>query len=372
MACTPDAALGIALFGLLCEQEPVAPVTLLSPLSVSSALALALAGATPGDQSERELEKLLGSQHGQVAEMTQALLAAGAGRGGVSLQVANSVWAKGSIKPAFVELLREVHLADASPLPATYAPINDWVAEKTDGRIGQILSGAPDPLVVALLVNAVLFKGSWAMRFDPQLTRPGHFHPAVDAPPLQASFMFRKGKMTAAASVAALGGAAAVRLDYGEEGGPFCALLVLPPSPGPGALAQAVERVSAAGMRSVLESLTAQETSVALPRFRAEAEPLSLVPALRRLGLDRVFVGGFGGMSDDPDVHLSDVVHKVVVEVNEEGTVAAAATAVVMRTRSLPPPHLDLRFDRPFLMAVVHVPTGLPLFLARLCRPEFA
>jgi serpin B len=379
MACVADAAAGMTkaglpLFALLCEQEPARPATLLSPLSISSALALALAGATPGDSLERELEEMLGSAHGLVAETTHALLAAGTGGGGVSLQVANSVWAKGSIKPAFVELVREVHRAEASPLPATYAPINDWVAERTGGRIGEVLLGAPDPLVVALLVNAVLFKGTWATQFDPQQTRLGHFYPASDAPPLPASFMFRKAKMAAAASVAELGGAAAVRLDYGQENGPFCALLVLPPSPGADALAQMVKQLSAAGLQSVLESLTFQETSVALPRFRVETEPLSLVPALRRLGLNRMFdgPGGFSGMSDDPAVHVSDVLHKVVVEVNEEGTVAAAATAAVMLTRSMPIPHLAIRFDRPFLMAVLHAPTGIPLFLARLSRPDFA
>jgi serpin B len=377
LACDPDTAVGLArlgmtLFALLCEQEPAAPAMLLSPLSVSGALALVLAGATPGDQSEHELSKLLGSQHGPVAELTQSLLAAGAGRGGVSLQVANSVWSKGSIKPSFLELVRGVHRADASSLPSTYAPINDWVASKTDGKITQILSGAPDTLVVAVLVNAVLFKGSWAAQFDPKQTRPGHFHASAEASPLDAHFMHRKAKMYAAASVAGLGGSAAVRLDYGEDGGPFCALLVLPASPGSEALAHAVEGLSSTGMKSVLESLTQQETSVALPRFRAETEPISLVPVLRRSGLNWVFEGGFGRMSDDADVHLSEVVHKVVIEVNEEGTVAAAATAAVVRTRSMPPPHLQLRFDRPFVMAVVHVPTGLPLFLARISRPNFS
>ena len=75
-------------------------------------------------------------------------------------------------------------------------------------------------------------------------------------------------------------------------------------------------------------------------------------------------------MSDDPEVHISDVIHKALIEVSEEGTVAAAATAVIMKTRSLGPPPLRLTFDRPFLMLVVHTPTGLPMFMGRFNLPD--
>ena len=82
--------------------------------------------------------------------------------------------------------------------------------------------------------------------------------------------------------------------------------------------------------------------------------------------------GGFGAMSDDRDVHLSDVVHMAKLEVDEEGTVAAAATAAIMMTRAMPvgEPTLELKLDRPFLMMVMHAPTGTPLFLGRFNSPE--
>jgi len=313
--------MGLALFALMCEQMPSARVTLISPLSVASALAVALSGATAGDETMRELTQLLGAGPAAVAEMSQAILAAGAEGTGVSLDVANSVWAKGSIKPEFVELAHRVHRAQAFPMPtATYGPVNDWVAAATAGRIRTLLEGVPDPLLVALLVNTVLFKGSWAAQFDPKLTRPGLFRPGEgDAPPLDAHFMSRKAKLAASESVAALGGAGVVRLDYGVADGPFCALFVLPPQPGEAALAATVARLSTADLNSVVaQDLREQETAVFLPRFRAESEPVSLVPPLRGLGLRAVFdgQGGFLAMSDDPLVYVADVLHKVVLEVN--------------------------------------------------------
>ena len=127
------------------------------------------------------------------------------------------------------------------------------------------------------------------------------------------------------------------------------------------------------GVQDVLTALTPQPTvNLALPRFKAEWGAHSLVPALKALGVAHPFngSGGFLGMSDDPELHISDVVHKALIEVNEEGTVAAAATAVIMMTRSLGPPPLRLTFDRPFLMLVVHTPTGLPMFMGRFNLPD--
>ena len=108
----------------------------------------------------------------------------------------------------------------------------------------------------------------------------------------------------------------------------------------------------------------------------------SLKPALLSLGLGPAFAaspktagkaGGFSRLSPDPDAHLSDVLHKAVVEVTEEGTVAAAATAAVMATRSMamPAPPKEVTFDRPFVMAIEDAATGAPLFVGTVARPHF-
>ena len=122
----------------------------------------------------------------------------------------------------------------AKTLPGITAPLDFWDPAgfcsqegATEGKITDLLQGAPDPLVRAVLVNAVYFKGSWAAKFDPAMTRPGTFHAGGASIPAQ--FMHRSAKqLPASPSLQALGGAAAVRLDYGHEDGPFAALLVLP------------------------------------------------------------------------------------------------------------------------------------------------
>jgi serpin B len=130
-----------------------------------------------------------------------------------------------------------------------------------------------------------------------------------------------------------------------------------------------------------------REVVLSLPRFRIEWGASSLQKCLRRLGVNLAFDGGqtinnksekkdilFSRMTNDPAVYLDDVIHKAVMEVTEEGTVAAAATVSVMRARSLviPPPPLVLEFNRPFVMLVVHVPTNTPVFMARVQEPQLA
>jgi len=169
-----------------------------------------------------------------------------------------------------------------------------------------------------------------------------------------------------------LGGATVLRLDYGVANSDFCALFVLPATHSPNSLLAATKGLKDLSISSLLLRQREQMVHLRLPRFRAEWGVASLKKALRELGLKESFDGvdEFTNMSDDPDVHIDDVLHKAVIEVNEEGTVAAAATAAVMVTRSLPPPPIELSFDRPFLMLVVHAKTGMPVFVGRFIKPD--
>ena len=121
----------------------------------------------------------------------------------------------------------------------------------------------------------------------------------------------------------------------------------------------------------VLAKLRSQEVQLSLSRLRATYGISSVKTALRSLGVAEPFdgFGGFGALTDDPKVRIDDVVTKAAIELDEEGTVAAAVAAAVFETTSVPPPPLKLAFDRPFVMAVLHVPTGYPLFLARVLEP---
>lgn len=191
--------------------------------------------------------------------------------------------------------------------------------------------------------------------------------------------MRRTSTEHASAAVDSLGGAAAIRLDYGVGGagkGDFCALLVLPPEAGAASLAATVLSLSSAlgarrGVDAALSQLHSQKVDLRLPRLKAAFGSVSLVDALRALGVTECFGGsrGFLRMSDDETVHINDVLTKAVLEVDEEGTTAAAAAAVMMMKRSIPRPPMQLTFDRPFVMAVLHVPSGAPIFVAQINEP---
>lgn len=109
-----------------------------------------------------------------------------------------------------------------------------------------------------------------------------------------------------------------------------------------------------------------------MPRFKLSYGTKNLSKELQDMGLKSVFTdGSLPEMSDDPLVHLDDVLHKAVIEVTEEGTVAAAATVGIVMTRMIPIPSPVISFDRPFLLMILHIPTNTPLFLSKVCDPEF-
>jgi serpin B len=171
-----------------------------------------------------------------------------------------------------------------------------------------------------------------------------------------------------------------VALPYAN--GRFRALLVLPSDESAAGLTALASAPGGAALRALREQLSERRVSLSLPRFKLEFGVASLKAPLRAMGLEAAFsasratdgpTGGFSLMSDDPDIHLSDVLHKALVEVTEEGTVAAAATAAVMATRSMAinPPTERVVFDRPFVMAIEVAESGAPLFLGTVARPRF-
>ena len=301
------ASFGGPLFESLCKESPAKNVVL-SPFVVSVVLGMATAGATSGGTVESELLRVLGVRsHADVATLSSSVVASH----GATVRAANAVYTKRDILPEFVELVKSVHGAAAGPLGTSFAPINAWVAEQTEGRVKELLSDPVDPLLVAVLISAVYFKGAWAASFNPEATRPGTFN-AVDGRSLEAMLMHRTGQMLASASVDALGGAAAVRLDYGagDANTPrdFCALLVLPKGAGAAPLAEAVAALAHAGaMRAVLGELRDQKVDLALPRLKARYGSASLKAALRAKGLAAAFdgVAGFLQMAADRTVRAA-------------------------------------------------------------------
>ena len=356
------------------EREEPGGNVFISPLSVASALGMAAAGTTADSR---------------VAAAFAATLRFDAARGGgpaalralaanaTELRVANSLWARASILPSYKDAVSAEFGAKAAEMPKGAGPVNAWVAEATGGKIKHLLddSVVSNPLTIALLVNAVYFKAAWEKPFDPARTAENTPFRAHDGASLQCRMMAAKPQMLHfARSEAGL----AVALPY--AGGRFRAVLAQPSLPGAAPLLAMVANGGA--LAELRAALAPKRVALQLPRFRLEYGVRSLRDSLRAMGLGPAFDAGAAGTDDGPcfplmtpdkDAHLSDVLHKALLEVTEEGTVAAAATAAIMATRSMriePPPELVI-FDRPFAIAIEDAASGAPLFLGLVAKPEF-
>jgi serpin B len=244
--------------------------------------------------------------------------------------------------------------------------INRWVEARTKDRIKDVIpEGVIDPRTRMVLTNAIYFKGTWQDQFDKKWTKDGPFRLA-DGTTKQTPLMHRTDDYRYAEA----DGVQLLELPY--KGGELSMVVVLPGKPD--GLPAVEAKLSAATLAEWLRGLTTQKVVVTLPRFKLDvrAKP---VPALKALGIKQAFTDAadFGGMSSDPHgLMISDVVHKAFVEVNEEGTEAAAATAVVMRPAAAavkqPEPKV-FTADRPFLFLIRDVQHGTVLFAGRLASP---
>lgn len=393
-------AFGYELF-LHVSKTTNEPNILISPFSIASALALVLAGATSDSTCENEIQSALSvNSHSQIPTLSRQILQSSSdtnpdgGEGDdIQLTSANGLWMAKSIMKSYTTIAQDVHDAKVSPLPDTFAPIDAFVAAKTNGMIKNMLEGPINPLTEAILINAVYFKGAWKTKFDLNNSQKGTFKSNSGGESRTAVFMEDTRSMKVATSVKELGYASIVSLEYGKSmnedeaiGGnkvdsDFCALFLLPPENTSKSLSNVFSSLAILGkgrhgisLKDIFErKMDYNRVQLLLPRFRISYGTESLKPQLKSMGIQAAFGGKdqFLQMSEDPKVYLDDVLHKAVMEITEEGTVAAAATAGIMRTRSIPKPPIDMIFDRPFGMVVLHTPSMTPLFVARVDDPDF-
>lgn len=308
---------------------------------------------------------------------------------GIDLVSANGIWTTDYIKPDYIKTVKKIHGVEAGVLPKTFDPINEYVSGKTNGLITDLFQKGEElnPLTVAIIVNAVYFKGIWKHPFEASLTKKGTFHALQSDDSIQkreAMLMKTSRQMLVGMDIKSLGGASGVFLEYGstdddKESG-IGALFLLPPKNTNKSMQDMISNLVSYTKKSkndphlqtLLETeLRRTKVSMTLPRFKLSYGAKSLSSELKKLGMQSAFEenGTFDEMSSDPLVHLDDIYHKATVEVTEEGTVAAAATGAVMMTRSIQIP-LEMNFDRPFMMVILHLDTGLPLFVGKIDDPE--
>jgi len=363
-----DAALGADLFKILTED---AADTVFSPASVASALRIALCGAR--GQTAAELARVL---HLDDDPKPQDAAAAGLrltltpGGGSATFRAPNTVWIQSGlpVSAAFEARLHDavtLAAADFRAAPeATRTEINRVIASQTEGKVSGLLpSGTITALTRLVLASAVYLKAAWTVPFPERATADAPFYPdGRDQPALTVPMMHG----TASRAYLRGDGYQAVLLPYRDIN---LAMAVLLPD---GPLAALRPKLTAAGLGGLLAGAARHHVTLSLPRFRLEAA-FDLIPALGRLGIVAAFGGDadFGEITEAAPLRIGAVAHKAYVDVDEQGTEAAAATAVVIRTAAAmrPPPAVTMVVDRPFLFAIVDSATGLPLFLGQVSHP---
>ncbi len=358
--------LGIELFREMAGAG--APATVfISPASIAFCLGLAYNGA--GGGTAAEMAGVLGAAGIDLAAFNAAnrelLRGLAAADTAIRLDIANSLWLRDRFpfRQEFVARCREAFGADAFPLTGADA-INAWVSERTQRMIPAIV-GQIDPRDIAVLVNAIYFKGRWAEPFDPARTRDGTFHaPGGDRP---VRLMARGGELPYREHELFQ----AVRLDYGDGG---AAMYVLLPRAGRD-LAELRAALTPDAWSEWTARMPLRPGRLELPRLKASHQA-RLNQALAARGMPAAFSprADFGRLCAcaPGDVLISDVLHKAVVELSEEGTEAAAATAIIMKVTSVSPPlePFEMIVDRPFLLAIADAGTGLLLFLGQIADVE--
>ena len=353
--------------------------------SVATALGLAATGATPGGEAGGELMRAMRLPLAYADGRATYADALGLGEGGrteavqgATLVHATGAWVSGEVRSWFVDEVRRGFGADVGALVGGREgarQINAWVESRTVGLIKDLVDTV-DERAVAALVSAVYFKGSWTQKFDAGNTRDGTWT-GLDGQARPARMMHRQVKSSeelSAVTVSArwaelpgIGGMA--ELSYGT-GGRFRCLMVLPAKPGADALDHVVRALTPEKVGTWSGLLRVNDLALSMPRFRVEWGVYDLIDALRDLGVSEAFDGhgAFLGMIDDPSVVIGSVLHKAAMEVNEEGTEAAAATAVLMMRLSMVEP-IAVAFDRPFVMMVQDPLSEAILFAAVITDP---
>ncbi|NUQ39212.1 MAG: DUF333 domain-containing protein [Caldilineales bacterium] len=348
-----------------------------SPYSISLALAMTFAGA--GGETAAEMAQALHfplpqeSLHPAFSGLAQALAqraeVAIPDAEGFQLRIANALWGQQDYPflPAYLDQLASnygagVQQVDFSADPeAARGEINDWVSDQTEQRIQDLLpAGSIDTLTRLVLANAIYFKAAWLFPFTP--ADPAGLFTRLDGSSVATPMMSTLAGLPYAAGE----GVQAVELPYmGDE---VAMTLFLPED---GAFDLFLDQVTPPQLAALMAAMTRQQVQITLPLFTYESS-FSLKDALMALGMDAAFAPGradFSGMAEGEELAISDVFHKAFVAVDEKGTEAAAATAVIVAATSMPQIDVTLTIDRPFLFLIHDKPTGAILFAGVVLDP---
>lgn len=344
-----------------------------SPYSLHSALALCYAGAR-GEVAQAMAQALHFPQdpaqmHQAYGQLAASLLKAG-NTDKQQLAIANALWVhKGmTLLKQYQEVAAKYYQAKVANLdfadePAARGTINSWVAEQTRQMITNLIPpGMLSPGTPLVITNAIFFLGKWQAPFKPENTSDQPFF-LEQGGQMKTPLMQRTGRYQYAGDNLCQ----AVELPYRGEA---LSMLVLLPHPNV-KLSQLEAQLDQQRLESLLKRMRPERVVLSLPRFKS-ASTLRLDGALSNIGLAKAFgVADFSGITGKPDLVIGAVLHKARVEVEESGTKAAAASAVVMMATAAPDPETPevFRADHPFLYLIRDRSSGAILFLGRLNKP---
>jgi serine protease inhibitor len=334
----------------------------ISPSSVAIALSMVYNGADGETQmaigKTLEMERFRLREVNQFYQSLQQSLTVP--QSGVELNIANSLWSRQDVplKQTFLNLIQQFYQAEIQNLdfsnPNSVDAINDWVRQKTKDKIVKIIDGL-DADILLILVNAVYFKGAWQSPFNKSLTTPSTFTRGdgkkVVIPMMMQSRQYHYYETPTFQ---------AVSLPYKSKRFGMQIFLPKPNS----SLMEFRKQLNYENWQDWRRKMDLRQVSLKLPRFKIEYE-IELNTVLQKMGMAIAFTSqaNFQNISQIPS-YISDVKHKTFVEVNEEGTEAAAVTAIVSRSNSF-----SMIVDRPFFFAISDRETGTILFMGTINDP---
>jgi serpin B len=358
---------GFRIFSQLTGNDPHDNIFISAP-SITIALDMVYNGAAGA--TKNAMAKTLGIQDMQLDQLNQGNKSLNnqlkKTDPKVILNISNSLWGKSGItfKSDFLDRNKKYYDAEISTLnfedPSSVNTINNWVNDKTNGKITQIIDQL-DPSMILMLVNAIYFKGKWTLEFDKKETHEAPFY-LLDSTKKTVPMMTQSDRYLYFEN----DNLQAIRLPYGE--GKMSMYIFLPKERL--GLKDFLANLNQETWAQMLDEFQFKKGDISIPRFKLDYS-ITLNEALEKLGLMNFFKDAdFSGISKEPSF-VSGVLHKTYLEVNEEGSEAAAVTSVVVATAVANEPEpFTMIVDRPFFCTIRDNETGSILFMGAVVEPK--